>query len=60
MSEKFLTFQPGEYYDFEKAAVEERFAQARGEKPIPPMFPGMDPTAPRTFTEEAIIARNRL
>lgn len=60
MSEKFLTFQPGEYYDFEKAAVEERFAQARGEKPIPPMFPGMDPTAPRPFTEEAIIARNRL
>lgn len=60
MSEKFLKFNPGEYYDFEKEAVEERYAQARGEKPVPPMFPGMDPTAPRPFTEAQIIARNKL
>lgn len=57
MERKLYHYQPGEYYDFEKEAVEHRIAQAKGEAefhdPRPPM-------PARPLTEEMIIAYNRL
>jgi hypothetical protein len=57
---EYQKFNPGEYLDFEKDAVELRYAQARGEAEVAPMFPGRDPMAPVTVTEEQIIAHNKL
>jgi hypothetical protein len=68
MKGQFVTFNPGEYMEWEKDEVELRLQIFRGEKKLPPP-PGFDPDdeggfswfmKPHAYTEEEILAYNRL
>ena len=60
MSE-FLKFTPGEYYDFEREAVQERLDMAAGKRPaggMPGMGPGPGAMEPKPYTLEEVLAYN--